>query len=290
MSENTSPRPVLAVTGVTGTIGGLVARELAAGGIPLRLLARSPERAPRLDGAVVEQASYGDADGARRALEGVEVLLMVSASESADRLAQHVAFVDAAAAAGVRHVVYTSFAGAAPDAVFTLARDHAATEQRIAASGMSYTFLRDNLYLDFVGAMVGADDVIRGPAGAGRVAGVAQRDVARSAAAVLRAPEVHVGRTYELTGPEALTMHEVAAALARATGRPTRYHEETIEEAYASRLQWPAPQWQYDAWVSTYTAIAAGQLERVTSDVEALTGTAPLALGQLLASVAPKHG
>ena len=99
---------------------------------------------------------------------------MVSASESADRVAQHVAFIDAAARAGVGHVVYISFFGAAPDATFTLARDHYATEEHLRASGMDFTFLRDNLYADFLPALVGDDGVIRGPAGRGRVAAVAQ--------------------------------------------------------------------------------------------------------------------
>lgn len=282
--SRTEGRPTVAITGVTGAVGGQVARDLAAAGVPLRLLARSPHRAPRLPGSVVEAVTYGDASTARAALDGVETLLMVSAAESADRLEQHLTFVDAAAQAGVRHIVYTSFAGAAPDAVFTLARDHYATEQRIAASGTSYTFLRDNLYLDFFHAMVGDDDVIRGPAGTGRVAGVTRRDVARAATVALQTPDSHAGRTYELTGPEALTMADVAHTIAAATGRPVRYHEETVAEAYRSRLRWEAPLWQYDAWVSTYTAIAAGQLERVTSDVEALTGAGPLSLAQLLAS------
>ena len=93
---------------------------------------------------------YADRADAVRALEGVSTLFMVSGSESADRRDQHLAFVDAAAEAGVRHVVYTSFFGAAPDATFTLARDHYATEEHIKASGMGWTFLRDNLYLDVI--------------------------------------------------------------------------------------------------------------------------------------------
>jgi uncharacterized protein YbjT (DUF2867 family) len=113
----------------------------------------------------VRTAGYGDRDAAAAALHGVDVLFMVSASESADRREQHRTFVDAAAAAGVRHVVYTSFLGAAPDATFTLARDHWATEEHLRASGMAFTFLRDSLYLDFLPALAGPDGVIRGPAG-----------------------------------------------------------------------------------------------------------------------------
>jgi NAD(P)H dehydrogenase (quinone) len=272
----------LAITGSSGVLGGMVARQLAAAHVPQRLLARNPERAPRLPGAVVVQSSYSDRAGAEKALEGIDTLFMVSASESADRLDQHRTFVAAAAAAGVGSIVYTSFAGAAADATFTLARDHDATERYIRESGMRYTFLRDNLYIDFLSDLVGEDGVIRGPAGDGRAAVVARADVARVAAAVLQAPESHAGATSELTGPEALPMTEVAAILTDLSGRPVVFQNETIEEAYASRARWGAPDWQLDAWVSTYTAIAAGELAHVSDDVERITGAPPMGLAEFL--------
>src|SRR4051794_17099518 len=236
-------RPALAVTGSTGAVGGLVAGLLAGQGLAQRLLVRDPVRAPELDGAVTAGCSYGDAVAARAALDGVATLLMISASESADRLEQHRAFVDAAAAAGVGHIVYTSFAGAAADCTFTLGRDHFATEQHIRASGMRHTFLRDSFYLDFLPRTVGEDGVIRGPAGRGRVAAVARADVARVAAAVLTDPGSHRDATYTLTGPEALTLADVALTIQEVTGREVVFHDETVEEAYASRRQWDAPQW-----------------------------------------------
>jgi NAD(P)H dehydrogenase (quinone) len=275
--------PSLAVTGSTGALGGMVARDLAARGVALRLLVRSPERAPALDGTTVVPCSYADRAASLAALDGVETLLMVSAAENADRLEEHRTFVDAAADAGVRHVVYTSFAGAAPDCTFTLGRDHWATEEHIRARGLAHTFLRDNFYLDFLPLMTGEDGVIRGPAGDGRMAGVARADVARSAVAVLLDPAAHADTTYTMTGPEALTMTEAAVVLSEATGREVTFHDETVEEAYESRRRWEAPQWQYDAWVSTYTAIRAGEVAEVSDDVRRLTGRAPLSLRDLLA-------
>ncbi|MEU0312011.1 SDR family oxidoreductase [Nocardioides sp. NPDC006273] len=277
-------RPTIAVTGATGYVGGLVARALGGSATDLRLLVRDPARAPEIPGADVFAVSYDDREAAVAALDGVQTVLMVSAAESADRLEQHLTFVDAVAAAGVEHIVYTSFFGAAPDAVFTLARDHFATEERIKASGMGYTLLRDNFYLDFLPALVGEDGVIRGPAAEGRFAPVARADVARSAVAALTAPHHHRGLTYDLTGPESLTMSEAADILAEHLGREVRYHDETVEEAYASRRRWEAPDWQYDAWVSTYTAIAAGQLDGVSSAVATLTGREPLGLRDYLAA------
>jgi NAD(P)H dehydrogenase (quinone) len=275
--------PTLAVTGSTGALGGRVARRLAASDIAQRLLVRDEPRAPVVEGAVpVLFTGYADQDDAARALEGVTTLFMVSGSESADRRDQHRAFVDAAAEAGVGHIVYTSVVNAAPDATFTLARDHHATEEHIRASGMDWTFLRDNLYLDFMPELVGEDGVIRGPAGDGLLAAVSRDDIAASAAAVLTEPHAHVGITYDLTGPEALSMGSIAETMAKTLGREVRYHNETLEEAYESRRRWPAPDWQYDAWVSTYTAIAAGELADLSHHVLSLTGRPPMSLSDYL--------
>lgn len=274
--------PDLAVTGATGVLGGMVARQLSDAGFSQRLLVRDPRRAPELEDAPSVPVSYGDPALSRMALEGVKVLFMVSAAEAQDRLQQHYAFVDAAAQAGVQHIVYTSFFGAAPECTFTLGRDHHATEERIRASGMAFTFLRDNFYLDFLPMLAGEDGVIRGPAGDGVMAAVAREDIARSAVAVLRDPAVHSGATYNLTGPEDISLAQASAVLTRATGRTVTYHHETVEEAFASRASYGAPGWQVEAWVSTYTAIAAGELAGPTSDVRGLTGQDPLALEGLV--------
>jgi len=273
----------IAVTGCTGNIGGRVARLLAASGVSQRLLVRDPSRAPRLPGAEVTQAEYGDSAAVREALSGVETVLMVSGSEALDRVAQHRSFIDAAAESGVGHLFYTSFVNAGPNATFTLARDHWATEEYIRASGLQFTFIRDNLYADFLPSMVGEDGVIRGPAGHGRVAAVAQDDIAEVAAAVLTAAAPHAGATYDLTGPEALALDEVAAAISAATGHPVSYVPEQVEEAYASRAGFGAPGWQVEAWVSTYTAIAAGEMDVVSNAIPTITGHPATSLADLLA-------
>jgi len=272
----------LAVTGVTGQLGGMVAGNLDAAGVPFLPVLRSLSRSPEFAARGARAAEYDDREAAVRALEGVETLLMVSASENADRVNQHRTFVDAAAEAGVGHVVYTSFLGAAPDCVFTLGRDHWATEEHIRASGMKFTFLRDSLYLDFLPMMAGVDGVIRGPAGDGKLGAVTRSDVARVATTVLVSPDDHAGETYGLTGPEAVNLGEVAAILTESTGRKITYLDETLDEAYASRAKYEAPDWQVDAWVSTYTSIAEGELELVTGDVEKVTGQAPLSLRDYL--------
>lgn len=175
---------------------------------------RDASRAP--DGDVRQASSYGAFDEMCAALEGADTLFLVPAAESVDRLDQHRTAIDAAVAAGVGRIVYLSFLNAAPDSTFTLARDHWATEAHIRATGVPFTFLRMSLYLDFVPLMA-TDGVISGPAGGGRVAAVARDDVAAVAAAVLTG-DGHEGRTYDVTGAEALTMSEIAAQL----GVPSR--------------------------------------------------------------------
>lgn len=262
---------MLAITGSTGALGGQVAAALA--DLRPRLLVRDPARAPQL-GLDVHVTTYDDAAAATAALEGVDLLFMVSAAEAEDRRAQHRTFISSAARAGVRHVVYTSFSGAAADATFTLGRDHHDAETAIRESGMAFTFLRDNFYVDVLPWFADEAGVIRGPAGGGRVAAVARADVGDVAAVVLRDQASYAGATFTLTGPEALTLDEVAARAGALLGRPMSYEPETVEAAYASRrAAYPdAGEWQLDAWVSTYVAIADGSCADVTADVERVTG------------------
>jgi NAD(P)H dehydrogenase (quinone) len=273
---------VIAVTGSTGQLGSRVARRLADDGVPQRLIVRDPARAPQLPGAEVAQAAYGEHSALLNALDGISTLLLLSATESADRVSLHKATVDAAVAAGVQRIVYTSFVGASPSATFTFARDHWHTEEHIRGTGVDFTFLRDNLYLDFVPGFVGENGVIRGPAGDGRVAAVARDDVAEVAARVLVSKE-HSGATYDLTGPVAFTLTEAAAQLSEAWGRAVRYEPETLDEAYRSREGFGAPPWEVAGWVTSYAAIASGELSAVSSAVEDITGHPPTSFAELLA-------
>jgi NAD(P)H dehydrogenase (quinone) len=270
---------ITAITGATGAIGGRVARSLQG---DLRLVVRDAARAPDV-GAEVRVADYGDGAAMRTALDGAQTLFLVSATEHPERVRLHTTAVDAAVAAGVERLVYLSFLNAAPDATFTFARDHWATEQRIRDSGVQWTFLRDATYADFLPALVGPDGAIRGPAGNGAFSPVAQDDVAAVAAAVLSSG-AYDGRTLDLTGPELLTMVDVAGLLAELSGRPVRYVEETVEEAYASRASYGAAQFEVDGWVSTYTAIAAGDLAVVSPDVREVLGRDPMSVRELLTS------
>ena len=274
----------LAITGSTGRLGSRVARGLSELGVDQRLVVRDPSKAPALPGSHIATADYGDSGAVRTALTGARTVFMVSAAETPDRVQQHLTFIDAAVDAGVERIVYVSFFGASPTATFTLARDHWATEQHLRSVGVAHTIVRNNIYADFTPHFIGTDGSIRGPAGDGRAAVVAQDDIAEVAVAVLTSDGAYDGRTLNLTGPEALKIDEIAVILSDHLGRTVTYIPETIEEAYASRAVYGAPPWQVDAWVSTYTAIAAGELSTVSEDIPEVTGHPAMTLKQVLAA------
>jgi NAD(P)H dehydrogenase (quinone) len=275
---------MIAVTGSTGNLGGHLARRLADLGVRQRLVVRDPARAPELPDTQIATADYADGAAVRTALTGIDTVFMVSAAETPERVQQHLSFIDAAVEAGVHRIIYVSFFGASPTATFTLARDHWATEEHLRSVGVAYTILRDNIYADFTPYFVGTDGNIRGPAGDGRAAVVAQADIADVASVVLTGDGAYDGRTLDLTGPEALTVDQIASILSDHLGRPVCYIPETIDEAYASRAVYGAPQWQLDAWVTTYTAIAAGELAEISEDISEVTGHPAMSLQEVLAA------
>jgi NAD(P)H dehydrogenase (quinone) len=278
----TSVDPI-GVTGSTGQLGGRVATRLATLGLAQRLFVRDLARAPQLPGAEIMRASYEDGSSMTKALSGIKILFLVS-GYGLERLEQHYSAIDAAVAAGVERIVYTSFLSAAPLATFTHAREHYLTEQHIRDSGCSYTFLRPTFYLDRAPRWFSNEGVVQGPAGNGTITWVSRDDLADVAVTVLTTSG-HDGASYEITGAQALTLAQAAEEFSQATGIPAFYRPETIEEAKASRAKFNPTDWELEAWVSTYVAIATGELSVVSHSVEALTGHAP----QTLADYLHKH-
>jgi uncharacterized protein YbjT (DUF2867 family) len=221
----------------------------------------------------------------REAVAGADVVFLIPATESLDRVEQHAATIEAVVEAGVPRLVYLSFLGAAPDATFTFARDHWQTEELVRATGLDWTFLRMSLFTDYLPGMVGVDGMIRGPAGAGRFAPVLRDDVAAAAAAVLAREDVaDLGHTYDLTGPELLSLTDIAAIVGRERGEEIGFHDETDEEAYASRGSFGAAQFEVEGWVSSYQAIRDGSLEMLDPAVEELIGRPPRSLADFLSA------
>ncbi len=271
---------VIAVTGASGQLGRRLVRHLTEAGVAVRLVVRDPARTPQIPGAQVAVAAYEDERAMVAALDGVGTVFLVSAHEDRNRVQVHRKAVAAVAAAGVERVVYTSFMGAAPNSTFTYARDHALTERMIAEAGLALTALRSSLYADVAPLFVGSDGTMRGPGGDGRVAWVAREDVTRLAAAVL-VDAGHANQTYDVSGPEAITMTETARLLTGVTGRPIGYVPETIEEARASRAGAGEP-WQIEGWVSSYYAVATGETSVTSHTVEHVTGVRPWTFAEFL--------
>lgn len=273
---------MIAITGVTGKLGSSLARQLAASEVAAKLLARRPEAAALLPNMTVHQAYYDTSQTTLDALSGVTTLFMVAARESLERVSEHKALIDAAQLAGVQHIIYTSFYQASETSTFTLARDHAETEAYIKEKGFTYTFIRDNFYLDFFLDLCRNDGEIKGPAANGRVSAVLREDVVGVAAVILQNPLLYANQVLNMTGPESLSLAEVAATVSKAWQKKIPYIDETIAEAYASRQAYPAQDWEYDSWVSTYTAIANGELAAVSHDIETILGRPATSLADYL--------
>ena len=275
---------MIGITGVTGKLGSYVADLVDKKGIASVHLARNPARAKDYASAEIREMVYANTPEVVEALKGIDVLLMVSARENPERIEEHKSFLDAAKLAGVQHIVYTSFYGADEKATFTLSRDHAKTEAYIKELGFTYTFLRDNFYLDFLLDIALENGEIRGPAGSGKVSAVARKDTSSVAAEILLHAKKWENQTLNLTGPEELSMEEIVALLSKETGNAITYVDESVEEAYESRKKWPAQNWEYDAWVTTYTAIKVGEQAGVSTDVEKVLGRPAMSLVEVVKS------
>ena len=277
--------PKIAVTGVTGNLGGMVARLCKKNKIEVRNLARNVEKAEKLGFPNVFKSSYDKSADTLKSLEGIEVLFMVSGSENPNRVQQHKDFIDAAKVAGVSHIIYLSFYNASKNSIFTLGRDHYATEEYIKENGFKYTFLRDNFYADFFVDLCREYGEIKGPAGNGKVSAVVRSDVSEVTAKILENPGKWENQTLNMTGPEELSMTEIVKAVSEYFGKEIKYIEETMEEAYESRKIWKAEQWEYDSWVSTYTAIAENEQSGISNDIEKVLGRKATSLVEYLKKI-----
>jgi uncharacterized protein YbjT (DUF2867 family) len=269
---------MILITGASGHVGRRTAELLAQKGRALRLMVRDAKRAPKLSNSEIVEADYANSESLDKAFSGVDTAFVVSGhAEPGERAKLHKNAFDAAARNGVGHVVYLSFQGASPDSKFPFGRDHHQSEQYLRASGMLFSALRDNLYLDMVLELFNEDGVIRAPAGQGAAAYVAREDVAQVTAAVLSNPP-DSSAVYDVTGPEALTLAEAAKRLSALVGRELRYENESVEESRKWRSKFDAPAWEVETWLGSYLAIAAGELAAVSDTVLRFTGRQPLSL------------
>ena len=228
----------IAITGATGQLGRLVVESLKAR-VPageILALVRDPAKAADL-GVAARAADYTKAQTLGPALEGVDTLLLISGNEVGQRLPQHRAVIEAAQAAGVTRIAYTSILRA-DTSPLVLADEHKATEALLKASGLAYTLLRNGWYAEnYAGAIHGAvaSGALIGSAGQGRISAAARADYAEAAAVVL-ATDGHENKTYELAGDTAFTMAELAAEISTKAGKTIPYND-LPEAEYAKILE-----------------------------------------------------
>lgn len=235
----------IAVTGATGQLGRLAIEALKTKlpAAEIVALARNPAKAADL-GVTARAGDYNDPEALAQSLQGVDTLLLISSSEVGQRAAQHQNVIDAAKAAGVGRVVYTSLLHA-DTSPLSLAGEHRETEAALKASGLAHTILRNGWYTEnYTGSVPAAvaHGALVGSAGEGRISSAARKDYAVAAAAVA-ASEGHEGKTYELSGDDSFTLADLAAEVSRQTGRDIPY-QNLAQADYAGVLEGvglPAP-------------------------------------------------
>jgi NAD(P)H dehydrogenase (quinone) len=270
------------VTGSTGHVGRLVAGELSSRGLRQRLVVRDPARAPDIAGAEVAVADYGDPESLAAALEPGDRVFMVSLHEGPDRrVPRHRAFIEAAAAAGVAHLVYLSFVNAGPDATFLHARSDGETERLLADSGVAWTSIRTSMYADEIPGWFDADGVLREPGEDAEIT-FSYRPELAAAIAVTLTEAGHENRVYDITTPP-VTLAELAATASRLTGRSYRYDPQPDAEWDGRWRAAGRSGWELDAGHTSYDALRAGELCVPSDDYRLLTGKAPLTVADVLA-------
>jgi NAD(P)H dehydrogenase (quinone) len=283
----------IVITGASGQLGRRVVAEALDRVDPseLILVTRNPEALGELAalGADVRAGDFDDPASLVAAFAGGERLLLISTDAIGSRIRQHHAAIDAAVAAGIRHVAYTSIVRPEPDNPAGVVPEHSATEEKLRASGLEWTMLRNSIYADLeagnqAAAVATGRLVTNG--GSGGVAYVARDDCAAAAAAVITGGD-HAGKVYEITGPELLDADARATVFAELGGTPVEVVH-VDDDQYAAGLAEATgmPIGLAELYASFGRAAREGQLGALTADFEALTGRAPRSLRSVLAGVA----
>jgi NAD(P)H dehydrogenase (quinone) len=251
------PANNIGIAGAERPLCADISRLLGHQGIEHTVLAHDPSQIPR----GLPRAHLASMDLTGRlpeftSLATLRTLLLAPAAPTADAFAQEHEFVDAAAAAGVHHIVYISILGAAVDARFQGARDHYHLEQRIKETGVRFTILQPTLLLERAADLLAPTGDMFGPGGHGHVSLTTRHVVATVAARILTNPEPHSGHTYPITGTETITMKQVAAHLTGHSGHSIHYRKQTADDTYTRLVDHTVPSWRAAATISLYEAVA----------------------------------
>jgi len=272
---------MILVTGATGTVGSEVVRRLLTAGEQPRALVRDQGTARKRLGEQVEHV-VGDLnrpETIEAALAGVDRLFLVT-TQSSRQPEWERSVIEAATRVGVGHIVKLSVFRADERSPLQIARQHAQAERALEQSGLAFTIVRPVFLMQNLLAML-RDGAIYTAAASGRVAMVDARDAAAVAVAALTR-DGHLGRTYTLTGPEALSFDDVANTLSRETRRPTRHVHVSPDNLRAALEGQGVAAWFAEDMAKLHGMLAGGYEDLVTNDVGAVTGSPPRDLAQFV--------
>ena len=278
------------VTGATGHLGRLVVQNLLDRGVPAGQIVATGRRTETLTdladrGVIIRPSDFDDPDSLAAVFAGAQKVLLVSGNAIGQRVAQHTNAIEAARAAGVELLAYTSVLNA-DTSMMLLAAEHQATEAVLRASGVPFVLLRNGWYYENYTAQIPVylqTGAVFGAAGDGRVSGAARADYAAATGAVL-AQDGHAGAVYELGGTESFSLAELAATVAAATGQEVGYTDLPVE-AYTQALVGaglPEPMAQTFADVDRW--IARGALHTDSGDLARLAGRPTTSLKDAVAA------
>jgi uncharacterized protein YbjT (DUF2867 family) len=270
---------MILVTGATGLTGGEVVRRLSGRGVPVRALVRNRAKAAALaalSGVQLAEADLGRPETLGEALRGVTRALLISSSDPSMAEVQN-RFIDAAVQAKVPHLVKLSGIIAELDSPFRFSRMHAQIEQHLERSGLAFTHLRAGEFMAAYfrqASAIATKGILPLPMEDARIASIDTGDLAAAAVAVLTG-KGHEGKTYALTGPESLSMAEVAERLTQAIGRTVRYLNITPEEARKARLGAGMPAYNADALDELFAQRRAGKESKVWDTLRSVFDVRP---------------
>lgn len=277
----------LLITGATGQFGSTVISVLLSKKYPvssIHALVRDENKASVLKkkGIYIHVGNYNDVESLTTALEGIDTVMFVSASDVPQRTQQHENVMKAINASDVKHVVYTSFVKkeiSVPSAVAFVTDAHIKTEQWLKESGKIYTFLRNNLYLNFVPVFIGDKVLETGvyyPAGEGKTAAATREDMAEAAANILISSDKHQNKSYNISNSATFTFTEVAETIATVTGKPVNYYSPSQEEYKQTLANAGVPEGYIEMFAAFGEAVKRNEFDTAGTDLETLLGRKPV--------------
>jgi uncharacterized protein YbjT (DUF2867 family) len=277
---------MLLLTGATGKTGGAAAGALLEMGVPFRALVRDADKATALreSGVAVIVGDAGDAGAVKEALAGCERAALILPNSQAQE-AMELQFVDLAKQAGVRHIVKLSSHEALAEATCPIPALHYKVEQYIRSSGLDWTMIRPNFFMQNLlaaGRTIKSEGKFYFPFGDGETVMMDCRDIGLVFATVL-AEDGHAGQSYELTGPEKLTFHDVARQFSAVLGKPVEYVDQD-PAVYRDRVgPFLSSEWHLNSVMQLFREIAAGTVPvEVTDTFKRLTGRDPIPFRQFV--------